>query len=122
MNRIFEIPYSFDFSKTFLTLTISGKFSIILTYSLIPIQIGRDVHVQIIRRVFTHRTICFYSPNTLFLKVSVHQLFLSFIFQIFYVKIVFILKNTLHNRVKMNCTMCNYTPYNLYMDVSIVIS
>ena len=41
-------------------------------------------------------------------------------FQLFYVKIVFILKNTLHNRVKMNCTMCNYTPYNLYMDVPIV--
>ena len=40
-----------------------------------------------------------------FLKVSVHQLFLSFIFQISYVKIVFTLKNTLHNRVKMNCTM-----------------
>ena len=34
----------------------------------------RDVHVQIIRRVITHRTICFYSPNTLFLKVSLHQL------------------------------------------------
>ena len=35
---------------------------------------SRDVHVQIIRRVITHRTICFYSQNTLFLKVSVHQL------------------------------------------------
>ena len=37
-------------------------------------DILRDVHVQIIRRVITHRTICFYPPNTLFLKVSVHQL------------------------------------------------
>ena len=35
---------------------------------------SRDVHVKIIRRVITHRVICFYSLNALFLKVGVHQL------------------------------------------------
>ena len=80
--------------------------------------VNRDVHLQIIRRVITHRTICFYSPNTLFFEDKWSPIkFLSFIFQLFKVKTISILKKTLHNLVKMNCTMCNYTPYNLYMDV-----
>ena len=74
-------------------------------------------NVQIIQRVITHHTICFYSQNTLFLKVSVHQLIPFIYFQLFYVNTICILKNTLHKQAKMNCTMCNYTPYNLYMDV-----
>ena len=84
-------------------------------------EVHRDVHVQIIRPVITHCTICFYSPNTLFLKNSVHQLIPFIYFSCFLCKDCFFSKNTLHNRVKMNCTMCNYTPYNLYMDVPITV-
>ena len=45
-----------------------------------PLRAIRDVQVQIIWRVITHRTICFYPLNTLFLKVSVHQLIHLFFF------------------------------------------
>ena len=46
----------------------------------------RDVHVQIIRRVITHRTICFYSQNTLFLKIGVNQSILFIYFSTFLFK------------------------------------
>ena len=91
-------------------------------FSKINVIDNRDVHVQILRRVITHRTICFNLPNTLFLKISVHQLIPFIYFSCFLCKDCFFLKNTLHNRVKMNCTMCNYTPYNLYMDIPIVLT
>ena len=76
-------------------------------------------NVQIIRRVITHRTICFYSPNTLFLKVNLHQLIPFIYFQLFYLKTIFF---KIHYTIeeKMNCTMRNYTPYNLYMDVPLL--
>ena len=65
-----------------LGLQIKSKQSSKYIKSLARVIIKRDIHVQIIRRVITHRTICIYSQNTLFLSksspINSFQLFLTF--------------------------------------------
>ena len=75
-----------------------------------------DINVLIIRRVITHRTICFYSPNTLFLKVSVHQLIPFIYFSTFLCKYHLYSKEYTTQAIK-NELYNVYTSYNLYMDV-----
>ena len=72
-------------------------------------MVKRDVHVQIIRRVITHRTLCFYSPNTLFLKASVHKLISFIYFSTFYVKTFF--------SKELNNTSSKYELYDVYFSV-----
>ena len=75
-------------TKTSIYSAPTFKHTVPLTYALwLNLSSNnRHVHVQIIRRVITHHTICFYSQNTLFLKIGVNQSILFIYFSTFLFK------------------------------------